>query len=206
MKSGWTFTACVYCGREARASDHLRPRSRGGSDAQSNLVPACHPCNSSKGSKLLTEWDAVRVAHGVLRDPRVKAEWDSLALLQKRSPIVPGGPRPHVEDAVLEWRSPCSGVVYEHAMWLVTPPRRTPLAVVLEWEGDPGVLQNMAEVIAAAVAERFPERVTVLHAVDSDDAGWWHAVPIVGGRPDFGAGTSVSVLDSLAAVGLLAPV
>jgi len=84
----WKFVECVYCGREARTTDHVRPKGRGGSNDEGNLVPSCGPCNSGKGSKLLTEWDVLKVAHGVLCDPRVKAEWDRLAKLQRCSPLV----------------------------------------------------------------------------------------------------------------------
>jgi len=44
---------CCYC-RERRATtlDHIKPRSRGGSNLRSNLVPACVECNHSKGSEV----------------------------------------------------------------------------------------------------------------------------------------------------------
>lgn len=49
---------CAYCrrGDVAVFVDHVLPRSRGGSDNIRNLVLACVRCNSSKGSKTLTEW------------------------------------------------------------------------------------------------------------------------------------------------------
>lgn len=49
---------CSYCGRSdvPLQLDHVIPRSRGGSDDPENLTPACRPCNTSKGSKLLSEW------------------------------------------------------------------------------------------------------------------------------------------------------
>jgi len=44
--------ACAYCGdRPGRSHleiDHLIPRSKGGSDGEENLVPACKPCNQGK--------------------------------------------------------------------------------------------------------------------------------------------------------------
>lgn len=49
---------CAYC-RDKRATtiDHLKPRSKGGSNLRSNLVPACIDCNHSKGSELnWIEW------------------------------------------------------------------------------------------------------------------------------------------------------
>jgi len=46
--------ACAYCnekpGRSKLQIDHLIPRSKGGSDDEQNLVPACVPCNQGKSS------------------------------------------------------------------------------------------------------------------------------------------------------------
>ena len=46
---------CYYCG-EALAFqmitiDHVKPVKRGGSNANTNLVPSCYRCNQRKGSK-----------------------------------------------------------------------------------------------------------------------------------------------------------
>lgn len=47
---------CEYCGRDLLASlddykawaqDHIVPRKHGGSDRDSNMAVACHPCNSA---------------------------------------------------------------------------------------------------------------------------------------------------------------
>ena len=48
---------CAYC-RSARATtlDHIKPRSKGGSNLRSNLVPCCPDCNHSKGSELWLLW------------------------------------------------------------------------------------------------------------------------------------------------------
>lgn len=48
---------CVYCKNEAFCLDHVVPLSRNGTDTIDNLVAACKSCNTSKGSKLLTEWE-----------------------------------------------------------------------------------------------------------------------------------------------------
>ena len=49
---------CTYCGSEKRLEgDHIVPLSRGGSNAFANLATACRPCNLSKGSKTVEEWD-----------------------------------------------------------------------------------------------------------------------------------------------------
>lgn len=52
-----THPCCAYCGKRlnkrSRTLDHITPLSRGGIHALSNLIPACRPCNTKKGSKLL---------------------------------------------------------------------------------------------------------------------------------------------------------
>jgi 5-methylcytosine-specific restriction endonuclease McrA len=71
---------CVYCGGVATQVDHVRPLTRGGWEHESNLVPACRPCNYSKRNRLLTEWrHQDRVARAVLCSPVVAAEWARLA-------------------------------------------------------------------------------------------------------------------------------
>ena len=48
---------CAYC-RSARATtlDHIKPRSKGGSNLRSNLLPCCHTCNHDKGSQNWLMW------------------------------------------------------------------------------------------------------------------------------------------------------
>jgi 5-methylcytosine-specific restriction endonuclease McrA len=48
--------ACAYCGAHATHLDHVEPLSKGGSDVEANIVPACQHCNLSKGAKTLAEW------------------------------------------------------------------------------------------------------------------------------------------------------
>lgn len=49
---------CVYCLATGVALelDHVIPKSRGGEHSLANLVAACKSCNSSKGTKSLSEW------------------------------------------------------------------------------------------------------------------------------------------------------
>lgn len=48
---------CFYCSAVAKLTlDHVVPISRGGWHAEGNIVPACQPCNLSKGARLLAEW------------------------------------------------------------------------------------------------------------------------------------------------------
>lgn len=54
-RDGW---ACVYCGSEDDLTcDHVIPLVRGGTNDNENLATACRSCNSSKGDKLLCEWE-----------------------------------------------------------------------------------------------------------------------------------------------------
>jgi hypothetical protein len=73
---------CVYCGAEATTVDHVRPLARGGAEHVSNLAPACHPCNSSKRDRLLTEWMPERAAYGVAHSPVVAAEHARLTAIR----------------------------------------------------------------------------------------------------------------------------
>jgi 5-methylcytosine-specific restriction endonuclease McrA len=44
---------CAYCGKKDTTLEveHIKPRSKGGSDRVSNLTLACHPCNQRKGNQ-----------------------------------------------------------------------------------------------------------------------------------------------------------
>lgn len=56
--SAWR-NRCVYCGAEGRLTqDHFVPLSSSESPGTvaSNIVPACPPCNTSKGTRLPEEW------------------------------------------------------------------------------------------------------------------------------------------------------
>lgn len=48
---------CAYCGDTGKLQkEHIIPVSRGGGFTRNNIVPACIPCNQSKGSLPLHEW------------------------------------------------------------------------------------------------------------------------------------------------------
>jgi len=49
---------CAYCGKTdvPFEIDHIRPRSRGGSNRISNLALACHVCNTTKGNQTAHEF------------------------------------------------------------------------------------------------------------------------------------------------------
>lgn len=50
---------CYYCGEPASGKrlhrDHLKPKSKGGSSHQRNIVYACGPCNSTKGDRTIEQ-------------------------------------------------------------------------------------------------------------------------------------------------------
>ncbi len=52
--------ACAYCGdtlEESQLSiDHIRPRSKGGSNSATNLVTACLKCNKCRGNRDIDTW------------------------------------------------------------------------------------------------------------------------------------------------------
>jgi 5-methylcytosine-specific restriction endonuclease McrA len=66
---------CAYCDAVAEAKDHVVPLRRGGTDDIDNIVPACHPCNSSKHTQTLAEWygfvEPERAA------PRMRGSWSN---------------------------------------------------------------------------------------------------------------------------------
>lgn len=48
-RDGWV---CHYCGsKDNLVTDHVIPKSSGGSNEPGNLVAACFSCNASKGAK-----------------------------------------------------------------------------------------------------------------------------------------------------------
>lgn len=57
---------CFYCSSHTGPiqADHWVPRSRGGSNAKWNLVPACTLCNQDKSDMTPVEWITLRVESG----------------------------------------------------------------------------------------------------------------------------------------------
>lgn len=50
---------CAYCGEAFRTEremtiDHIRPRSKGGTNHISNLALACRDCNQRKGNSIIS--------------------------------------------------------------------------------------------------------------------------------------------------------
>lgn len=54
---------CAYCGMaRPLTADHRIPLSRGGTNDIGNILPACRPCNASKGRLTEGEYRAARIA------------------------------------------------------------------------------------------------------------------------------------------------
>lgn len=99
-----TYGRCWYCGWtlnpfENFVIEHVLPLCRGGSNDISNLVPACSPCNESKGRRTLEEWRGQHAdEHGLGPDP---ARW--LYWFEEQEPYSPHGQNYRKRD-VWEWR------------------------------------------------------------------------------------------------------
>jgi 5-methylcytosine-specific restriction endonuclease McrA len=59
---------CAYCGGPARTGDHVKPLSKGGRTASTNVVAASSRCNTSKGDRSLSEW----VHTGAAPEPAIR--------------------------------------------------------------------------------------------------------------------------------------
>lgn len=59
MTAATDLGVCWWCRiNDADGMDHLTPKSRGGTNDPSNLVPACDRCNNLKGNKTPAEYGA----------------------------------------------------------------------------------------------------------------------------------------------------
>ena len=116
------FLDCVYCGEHASAFDHVRPKSRGGTDEESNLVPSCHHCNSAKGKLLLSEWNLRYVLFGASQDIRVFVE---VLRLTNRYDLLSSGveltPERMLRKASAALRNPKRDIVL-YIIELISPP------------------------------------------------------------------------------------
>lgn len=63
---------CVYCGETYELHeltlDHVHPRSLGGEDVNTNVVPACTRCNQDKGSLHWRKWMRQQFGKNLLRE------------------------------------------------------------------------------------------------------------------------------------------
>lgn len=77
IKAAWDHR-CAYCNGvpiddASITLDHVHPRSRGGENLTSNLVPACARCNSQKGSTNVWEWYRAQPFYSELREMEIRA-------------------------------------------------------------------------------------------------------------------------------------
>jgi hypothetical protein len=76
IKEAWN-NRCAYCGRPPiddnslteLTIDHVRPKSRGGQDRTSNVIPACASCNQAKSSQDWVAWFRLQPFY------TIEAEW-----------------------------------------------------------------------------------------------------------------------------------
>jgi 5-methylcytosine-specific restriction endonuclease McrA len=63
---------CVYCGETYELHeltlDHVHPRSLGGENVNTNVVPACTRCNQDKGSNHWQSWMRAKFGVNKLRE------------------------------------------------------------------------------------------------------------------------------------------
>lgn len=78
IKQAWNH-CCAYCGKppiddSSLTIDHIRPKSKGGSDRTNNVTPACVSCNHSKASSDWVEWYREQSFYDVNAEWRIK-QW-----------------------------------------------------------------------------------------------------------------------------------
>lgn len=66
---------CVYCNANLHnvdpfeiTLDHVKCRSNGGNNHESNLITACRSCNSARGDKKISEWADVATRKTIRRN------------------------------------------------------------------------------------------------------------------------------------------
>jgi hypothetical protein len=76
IKEAWD-NRCAYCGNppidnKSLTIDHVRPRSKGGEDRTSNVIPACKTCNQAKGSEDWIAWYRMQPFYSIYGELRIK--------------------------------------------------------------------------------------------------------------------------------------
>jgi 5-methylcytosine-specific restriction endonuclease McrA len=75
---------CAYCGiqPEKITLDHIIARTNGGETKRSNLIPACAPCNGSKGHSDIWLWYREQSFYSLNRE-RIIKDW----ITNKKAPV-----------------------------------------------------------------------------------------------------------------------
>lgn len=76
IKQAWN-NCCAYCGKppihdSSLTIDHIKPKSKGGSDFTNNVTPACLKCNHSKGSTDWIKWYRQQPFYSKYRESCIK--------------------------------------------------------------------------------------------------------------------------------------
>ena len=76
IKKAWN-NCCAYCGKppiddSSLTIDHVKPKSKGGEDCTSNVIPACKKCNAQKGSEEWVSWYRMQSFYSVESENRIK--------------------------------------------------------------------------------------------------------------------------------------
>lgn len=70
---------CKYCQERLSArsatADHVKPRSKQGSDRRENIVAACEPCNKAKGSMSVGEFQKLLHSFPAGHDIQILLAW-----------------------------------------------------------------------------------------------------------------------------------
>lgn len=77
IKEAWA-NRCAYCGQppiddKSLTIDHVRPKSKGGQDRTSNVIPACRRCNAQKGSEEWIAWYRMQEFYTIDAELRIKS-------------------------------------------------------------------------------------------------------------------------------------
>lgn len=85
IKQAWT-NRCAYCGQppiddKSLTIDHVRPKSKGGQDCTSNVIPACRRCNGEKGSSEWIGWYRMQPFYTIDAELRIK-KWLDKGLVE----------------------------------------------------------------------------------------------------------------------------
>lgn len=78
IKDAWS-NRCAYCGKppiadESLTIDHVRPKSSGGEDKTSNVIPACLECNQDKSSQEWAAWFRMQEFYTIESEWRIR-QW-----------------------------------------------------------------------------------------------------------------------------------
>ena len=78
IKDAWN-NRCAYCGKppiddDSLTIDHVRPKSCGGEDRTSNVIPACRECNQDKSSQEWIAWYRMQPFYSIAAEWRIQ-QW-----------------------------------------------------------------------------------------------------------------------------------